>query len=146
MDKKFTGLTTKMTGDPEIKIIREIKIPEATISLREDGIVHVYYNKNTFLNVELQMRMLEHFNEITQKKKMLFLFEAGEGIEVTKGAKENAIIIESISPVLASAVVAPNLAYRMIANFYIKVKKTKGQYKIVRNAKEGIKWLKSLTF
>ena len=134
-----------MTSSSGSKIIKEIKIPEATVSLREDGIVHVYYQKNTFLNVELQMRILEIFNEITGKKKMLFIFEAGEGVIITKGARENAILIEDISPVLASAVVAPNLAYRLIANFYIKVKKIKGQYKVVRDLEEGIKWLKSLS-
>jgi hypothetical protein len=127
-----------------VKILDEIKMPEATISLREDGIVHVYYHDNTFLNVELQMRMLEQFNKITKKKKMLFLFEAGKDVVVTKGARENAIIIEDLTPVLASAVVAPNLAYRIIANFYIKVKKIKGECKVVKNAEEGIKWLKSL--
>ncbi len=133
-----------MTSAAGVKIIREIKIPEATVSLRDDGIVHVYYQKNTFLNIELQMRMLDIFNEITGTKKMLFIFEADEGVIVTKGARENALIIEEKSPVIASAVVAPNLAYRLIANFYVKFQKPKGQYKVVRDLEEGVNWLKTL--
>jgi hypothetical protein len=133
-----------MTSSSGIKIIREVKIPEATVSLREDGIVYVYYQKNTFLNVELQMRILEIFNDITGGKKSLFIFDADEGVVVTKGARENALIIEDISPVLASAVVAPNLAYRLIANFYMKFQKPKGQYKVVRDVEEGVNWLKTL--
>jgi len=133
-----------MTSSSGIKTIREKKLPEVTVSLREDGIVYVHYNKNTFLNVELQMRILDVFNEVTGKKKYPFIFEADEGVIVTKGARENALLIEDISPVLASAVVAPNLAYRIIANFYLKVKQPKGKYKVVRNIEEGKEWLKGL--
>jgi hypothetical protein len=133
-----------MTSDSQINIIREKKLPEVTVSLHQDGIVYVHYNKNTFLNVELQMRILDIFNEVTEKKKYPFIFEADEGVIVTKGARENALLIEDISPVSASAVVAPNLAYRIIANFYLKVQKPKGKYKVVRNVEEGKEWIKSL--
>jgi hypothetical protein len=132
--------------NPELKIrtVKEIKIPEATVSLREDGIVYVHYNKNTLLDVKLQKRMLEVFNEITGKKKSHFIFDAAEGLILTKEARDNAIVMEDQTPVLATAVVANNLGYRIIANFYIKVNKPKGKYKVVTSVEEGALWLNSL--
>lgn len=133
-----------MNLELKIKIVREIKILEATISLREDGIVRVYYHDNTVLDVSLQLKMVDMFNEITENKKSLFIFEAGDNVVITKEARDNAILLEDSTPILASAVVANNLAYRLIANFYIKVNKPKGNYKIVGNSEEGINWLKGL--
>ena len=133
-----------MNSVPETKIVREIKITEATVSIREDGIVHVYYHDNTFLDIKLQLKMADIYNEITNNKKSLFIFEAGDNVIVTKEARDNAVKMEDSTPVLASAVVASNLAYRMIANFYIKVNKPKGKYKVVDNTEEGVKWLKGL--
>ncbi len=133
-----------MNSALEIKIVREIKIPEATVSLREDSIVHVYYHKNVVVDIELQARILEVFNELTGKKKTNFIFDADEGVIVTPEARDNAIVMEDQTPVLATAVVAKNLAYRLIANFYIKVNKPKGKYRVVKSVEEGAKWLNSL--
>ena len=126
------------------EFLKQIDTPEVLITLRKDGIVHAYYKKNVILDLELQMRMLEKFNEITGKKKSLFIFEPDEGVSITKEARDNAILIEDQTPVLATAVIANNLAYRMIANFYIKVQKPKSKYKVVENVEEAVKWLHSL--
>jgi hypothetical protein len=128
----------------KIKTIKQIILPEATLSLREDGIVHVFYHDNTILDVPLQLRMADAFNAIANGKKSLFVFEAGENVVVTKEARENALKLEATTPILSSAVVANNLAYRIVANFFIKVQMPKGKYKVVANFEEAIKWLKSL--
>ena len=133
-----------MTSDAEIKIIKQIKHPEATLTLRADGIVHVFYHDNTILDVPLQLRMADAFNAIADGKKSLFIFEAGDGVHVTKEARDNALKLEDSTPILASAVIADNLAYRMIANFFLKVQKPKGKYKVVANIDDAVKWLKSL--
>lgn len=129
----------------EVKIIKQITLPEASLSLREDGIIHVFYNNNTVLDVPLQLRMADAFNEITDSQKSYFIFEAGENVVITKEARENALKLEDSTPILASAVVANNLAYRIIAIFFIKVQKPKGQYKVVANLEDALKWLKSLS-
>jgi hypothetical protein len=131
--------------DVDVSIIKEIKLPEATLSLREDGIVRVLYHDNTTLDVPLQLRMADAFNEITGGKKSFFIFEAGENVIVTKEARNNALKLEDVTPILASAVIAHNLAYRIIANFFIKVQKPKGQYKVVANMEDALSWLKTIT-
>jgi len=135
-----------MVLENAVEIIKQIKLLEATLSLRQDGIVQVLYHDHTILDIPLQLKMAEAFNNIADGKKSLFIFEAGEGVIVTKDARNNALKLEDSTPILASAVVANNLAYRIIANFFIKVQKPKGKYKVFASKEEAIKWLKSLEF
>lgn len=128
----------------EVKIIKQIVFSEATLSLREDGIVHVFYNDGTVLDIPLQLKMADAFNTIAEGKPSLFIFEAGEHVQITKEARDNAIKLEDSTPILASAVIADNLAYRLIANFFLKVQKPKGKYKVVANMTEALSWLKKL--
>lgn len=133
-----------MAISTDTSIVKQIKIPESTVSLWANGVVHVYYNDHTVLDIDLQLKMAGIFNEITEHKKSHFIFEAGEGVTITKEARDNALKLEDSTPILASAVIAQNLAYRMIANFFLKVQKPKGQYRVVANIDEAIKWLSSI--
>lgn len=128
----------------EVKIIRQIELTEATLSLRDDGIVLVFYNDNTVLDIPVQLKMADAFNQIADGIPSLFVFTAGEGVTITKEARDNALKLEDSTPIKASAVVADNLAYRIIANFFLKVQKPKGKYRVVANLEDAIKWLKSL--
>ena len=122
---------------------KQVKINEATITLGEDGVVHVLFHKNVTLDLNLQMLLLNIYNEITERKKHPFLFEALKGVKVTKEAKENAVRIESEAPGSAYAIVADSLAYQVIANFYLFVQKPRSPYKVFRKKDEAIAWLKN---
>lgn len=128
-----------MSQEPQI--VREIDLKEVRISLKSDGIVYVLLKANTVLDIELQMRMLEAYNVVTEKKLTPFIFEAEEDINVTKEARDNAILIEEISPCKAMAVIVDNIAYAMIGNFYLKFNKPKRPYKVFKNRKEALEWL-----
>lgn len=128
----------------EFKIVKQVKIPEATVSRWENGIIHVFYQDNTILDIDVQRRMADIFNEVADFKKSHFIFEAGENVIVTKEARNNALKLEDSTPILASAVIAHNLAYRMIANFFLKVQRPKGQYKVVGSLEEALHWLENL--
>ena len=130
-----------MVAVSEIEIVKEIHVPEADILMRADGIVHVLYKKNVTLDIELQMKMFHLFKELTGNVKHPFVFSALEGVVVTKEARDNAIVIEDESPVSAVAVIADNLAYRLIANFYLKVNKPKNPYKVFKKMDEALAWL-----
>lgn len=129
-----------MSSEPAV--IKEIILPEVTISLKNDGITYVFFKKNCVLDVTLQLRMLDIYNEITNKKLTPFIFEADEGLIVTKEARDNAITIEESSPCKAMAVVVTNIAYALIANFYMKFNKPKRPYKVFSKRAEALEWLK----
>jgi hypothetical protein len=121
--------------------VKEIKVAEATLRLRTDGIVHVIFHSHVTLDIPLQLKMLELYQQLTKGKKTPFLFSAMEGVVVTKEARDNAITLEEQSPVSAVAVIADNLAYRIIANFYLKINKPKSPYKVFKKVEDAIKWL-----
>lgn len=134
----YSKLNIKHCLAETIKIIKQVNLPEASISLREDGIVHIHYNENTELDVPLQMKMLKIFQEITDRKLSPFLITASDGLNVTVEARDNAIAIEEISPCYGTAVIVNNLAYLLIANFYLKVNKPKRPYQIFKNEEDAI--------
>jgi hypothetical protein len=119
-----------------------IELPEAWIKLRNDNIVHVIFKTGAVLDVPLQMRMLDKYIEICDGRKLPFLFDAMEHVTITKEAKVNAVEIERLAPVTANAVIARNLAYRLIAEFYLKVNKPKMPFKIFKNEDDAISWLR----
>lgn len=125
------------------KIIKEINLPEASIALREDGIVHVHYHKDTVLDIPLQLRMLDAFNELTETKLTPFLFTASDGVNVTPEARDNAIKTEENTPCYGTAVIVANTAYLLIANFYLRVNKPKRPYRVFKNEEAAIEWLKT---
>jgi hypothetical protein len=129
-------------AEQTITIVKHIELNEALISLRSDGIAVVKFQKNVVLDVPLQIRLLVAYNELVGNKLTPFLFEAEEGVTITKEARDNATNLEEESPCMASAVVVQNIAYAMIANFYMKFNKPKRPYKVFNNKPEAVDWLK----
>ncbi len=125
-----------------VEIVKEIDTPKIYLALRKDGIGYVYFKDHTELNIELQMELLKWYDELNDKNLLPFIIEAGEGVSITKEARDNAILIEDISAIKASAVVVNNLAYKMIANFYLNFNKPKRPYKVFSKREEAIAWLK----
>ena len=132
-----------MRKDKDLKSKKEIDILEATMKLKEDGILYVYFKANIILDINLQERFLVCYHEITNGEPTPFLFESGEGVQVTKEARENAIRIEKESPCNAMAVVVSSLAYKLIANFYFQFHKPTIPYKVFSNSTDATLWLKN---
>jgi hypothetical protein len=128
--------------DNATQYIKEIDLKEAYVALRTDGIALVKLKKDTVLDVPLQIRLLVAYKELVGDKLTPFIFEAEEGVTITKEARDNATQLEEESPCMASAVVVQNIAYAMIANFYMKFNKPKRPYKVFNNKQEAIDWLK----
>lgn len=125
-----------------IEIIKEIDTPKVYLALRNDGIGYVFFKNHTELNIELQYNLLKWYDELTNKKLTPFIVEGGEGVTITKEARDNAVLIEDISAMKATAVVVNNLAHKMIANFYLTFNKPKRPYKVFNKKEEAVKWLK----
>jgi len=130
-----------MVLTPKITLLKVLEIPEAHISLRSDGIIHVDYKKNVTLDVNLQVSMRKIFIRLTEGKKFHFIFSAAEGFTLTKEARENTDILDSNSPISAYGIVANNLAYKLIANFYLKVNKPKVPFKLFLTVEDAAQWL-----
>ncbi len=127
--------------DEALHTITEIDLIEANISLKSNGIVYVLFKDNCVLDIDLQLHMLDEYNKITNHKPTPFIFFAGDNVTVTKEARDNAVSLEDRSPLCATAVVITSLAYKLIAEFYMKFNKPKRPYKIFKNEKDALEWL-----
>lgn len=116
-------------------------MPEASIALRDDGIIHVSFVTGTEITVEIQMKLLDAYNEFTGNQKRKFVFEGGEFVSISKEAMENALLIEEKAPMGITAVVIRNLAQKLVAEFYYKVRKPKQPYKVFKDFDKAIAWL-----
>ena len=72
-----------------------------------------------------------------------FLFTAEDYVTVGKEARDNAIKMEDRYVGAVTAVVANSVAYKLIANFYVKINKPKTPFKVFNTQEAAIKWLKS---
>lgn len=127
----------------QIKIYEEkkIEIPEAIIHCRADGIIHVAFKEKADVDVALQNRLLKIYLEICADGKRPFIFSALNDVNFTKEARENSIKMEPFFPGSATALVADSVAYRLIANFYLKINKPKTPNRIFKDVPSAVEWL-----
>jgi len=123
----------------QIIIVKEVNIPEALIRLRSDGIIHVNYKKNVTIDIDSQQLMREIYKDLAPGKKLHYIFSAAIGVTFTKEVRENSSGPDS--PIASYAIIANNLAYRIIANFYLKVNKPKVPYKLFPTVEAAVEWL-----
>lgn len=126
----------------QLEILKQIDLPEALISLRNDAIVEVTFKDDVILDIPLQNKLLKAYWEICDNKQMCFIFKAMDNVDITKEARDNATKLEDASPLKASAAVTNSLAYKLIGQFYLKVNKPKRPFNIFKNELDAIEWLK----
>lgn len=132
-----------MPGLNHLKLFMEIDIEEVLVREIEYGIIQVHFKEGIEITVELQGRMYDMYAEICGDSKRPFMFTADDFVSYTKEARDNALIMEALYPGIATAVVAPSLAYKIIANFYLLVNKPKKPYKVFNDEEMAIEWLKT---
>ena len=124
------------------RLVKIKETSEVIIGLRDDDIIHIYFKPNTEITVRLQEEMLEMILELVEEGKMYpYIFEAGEFLSVQPDARKNALIIEERHPSTMFVMTVSNLAQRILANYYYKIKRPKRPYHIVDKFSNGIEWL-----
>lgn len=125
-----------------MKIIQSIENSICIISIDENGIGSIHYKDNIHLDIPEQMENLKVLNDITNNHPTPFVITAGENVTLSRDARHNALEIEDISPICASAVVVQNFAYRIIADFYLKVQKPKNPFAVFTDKDKAYEWCK----
>ncbi|MBA3682685.1 MAG: hypothetical protein H0W73_16215 [Bacteroidetes bacterium] len=125
---------------------KKIELPEAIIHCRADGIIHIRFKEKTEVDIALQNKLLKIYLEICTDGKRPFIFSALNDVVFTKEARENSIKMEPLYPGYATALVADSVAYRLIANFYLKINKPKTPNKIFKDVPSAVEWLNGFTY
>jgi hypothetical protein len=121
-------------------LLPTIETSVSVLTIHENGIGQMHFKDGIILDVPEQMEHLNALIQITNGKKTPFIVTAGKHVNITPQARNNAIVIEDDSPVCATAVVVQNLAYRLIADFYMKINKPKTPYKVFTDQKAAFEW------
>lgn len=127
-----------------IYTVKELDFEDVNIQRKSNDIVYVTFKDDCNLDIPLQMRLLDYYRDITGGKLMHFIFFAAENVSLSKEARDNAVKIEDQSMLGATAVVVDTLAYKLIANFYLKFNKPKRPYKVFSKEDEATTWLKTI--
>ncbi len=120
-----------------------VELEEVTIRSRIDGIIQVTFKEGIELNVDLQERMMVVYLQLCGNSKRPFLFNAFNDIDITREARDHSAVLEKIYPGSATAVIADTVAYKLIANFYLKFNKPRTPYKVFNNIVSAEVWLKT---
>jgi hypothetical protein len=121
-------------------LTQTIETSVSIITIHESGIGQMHFKDGIILGLTEQMEHLEAMIKIADGKKMPFVVTAGKHVNITPEARDNAILIEDISPVCATGVVVQNLAYRLIADFYLKINKPKTPYRVFTDKRAAFEW------
>jgi len=124
-----------------VTIKKVLTLPFAELSLDDNGIIRVNYIGGSIIDVPEKKLLFKAYQELTSDIKTLFIFQAQSHVNFTKEAKEYSIRIEPLQPFMAIAVVADNLAFQLLADFYFKVYKPKVAYKVVKSEEKAVEWL-----
>jgi hypothetical protein len=120
----------------------KIVIPGCVEIFTREGIVHVVYDDGAEVGRELKREMHEAYLKITGGEKMPFLFANKGAFWIAKDARDYARKIEPLQPFKAVAYWAPDLAVRLMAEFYGKFYKPEIPYKVFYTEEESREWLK----
>lgn len=123
---------------PQVKV----ETSSSIITINNEGVGHIHYKDHTIYDLPQQEEDLNAIKIITKGIPTPFVLTAGNSVVFTKKAKDNSILISTIAPVSAYALIATNFAYRLIAQFYIKIHKPLIPFKIFAEEKDGFEWCK----
>lgn len=126
------------------ELLEQIENDKFIVAKRKDGIIHVFYKENMLVDVAFQQELIKAHRQITNNTKSSFIFEADSGVKMTKAARINATKIQDEACIGNSVMYVQNTFYQIIGEFFLKVNKPKGEYRVMKNFQEGIDWLKSL--
>ncbi len=125
-----------------METIRSVETSISYLSINDDGIGHMHFKDGITMDIPEQMEHLKGIIELTENYPTPFVVTASEQVTFSKEARNNAIIIEDQSPVSAMAIVIENLAYRLIAEFYLKVQKPKKPFAVFTKKEKAYEWCK----
>lgn len=108
----------------------------------EDGVMRVVYLDGAEISPEIKHEMHLAFLRITEGKKHPFMFESAGSLWYTREGREYARQLEPKQPFLAVAMIAPNLGFRLLADFYARLYKPLVPYKVFKTKAEALTWLR----
>lgn len=123
--------------------MKEIFLQKSTVSLLEEGILHIHLKSGTEIHLTDAVLIVEAMGKLGGGKKFPVLIDAGEFIAVDQEVRVFSASEESNLYTLADAIAYYSLGQKLIANFYLSHNKPAVPTRTFSDKKAAIEWLKT---
>ena len=120
--------------------VDNIETSIGTIMMRPDGIVMMDLRDNMKIEIVEISEFYNALAKLTGGKRCLLLVQTGQGSTSSREAREFAANYRK-KGIIAQAVIANNLAHKLLANFYLRFHKPSQPMQIFSTEEEGLHWL-----
>lgn len=94
------------------------------------------------MKIEHKKELFRLYKEMTQGFPHPFIIAAEDNVNYTREARAFAAKNDGSQPFTCVAVVAQNLAYKLMADFYFKFNKSVYPHKVVTSIDKAVEWIK----
>ena len=120
-----------------------IDLKNVTVSLLEEGILHIHLKPHTEITMTDALLALEAMEKLSGGKKRPVFIDAGEFSSVDKEVREFSASPESNIFTIADAIAYDNIAQKLVAGFYLVQNKPTVPTKLFADKAEAMLWLKT---
>ncbi len=125
--------------------MKEILLQKSTISLLDEGILHIHLKSGTEIHLTDAVLIVEAMGKLGDGKKFPVLIDAGEFTTVDQEVRVFSASEESNLYTLADAIAYYSLGQKLIANFYLNHNQPAVPTRAFKGKEEAIDWLKTFT-
>lgn len=120
--------------------IKAIETSTCKLELKYENIVFLYTKENASIEIPEVNELHKAFREITDEQPCYLLVMPGIGTNSSSEARKYAANNKN-NNIVAEAIIVPNLAIHLLANFYIQVNRPTHKVKIFKGQEKAIEWL-----
>lgn len=128
-----------------MKIIKEIEVPSARITIREDGIMHVHIKISTSFEIENSREIIEARVKLAEGKRYPILYTTVyRFVTPSKEVKDYlSTSFQRNKLVIADGFVIGSFSQRLAAKVYLRLNKPSVPTAFFSSEEEAITWLRS---
>ncbi|MBC7863472.1 MAG: hypothetical protein IAF38_10885 [Bacteroidia bacterium] len=123
--------------------ITDLETATCRFSKPEPGIILVHFKSKSVITVEEQAVNFAAHLKFSGGKAHCILYTADEFVNFTPEARQRSKELEPEINFLAAAGLTKNLAYKIVADFYVRFNKPQKPFKNFSDEKKALEWLRT---
>jgi hypothetical protein len=123
--------------------MKTIELKTASVSLRDDGIMHVHIKEGHEMQLTDAIQVIDTIGKLGNHQKYPLLIDCGEFATVDKEVRIFSASKDANVYTAAEAVAYHSFAHRLLADFYVNHNKPAVPTKVFPDNEDAITWLKT---
>jgi hypothetical protein len=130
-----------MVSTEEIRVIASKDHKKYTMTLRANGVMHVFVKEDCLVDIDDIKEGLEFVHSLGMNNRYLNLYEFSKNADVDKDAREWASSNTNNQFTVADAMLVKTMAHKIVGNFYLNFHKPVRPTRLFTDKLEALKWL-----